>query len=200
MTSDHLGLHAAIGVLLLATTVVVIRFKFASGMRKSPPRSEYEPRFLSTALGMLATLLGVVVLVALLQPNAFPAASINLPIPLRFAGITVAGIGLLLMYWSLISLGRNFSGSSGTHSDAQLCNAGPYKFVRHPYYTATLLLSSGLSIAVSSWVLFVGGLLLFGLLSIRSRAEEQELARRFPDTYPAMQQSTGRFIPKLLKR
>ncbi|MEY4566430.1 MAG: hypothetical protein RLY14_1400 [Planctomycetota bacterium] len=112
----------------------------------------------------------------------------------------MAGLGLALMYWSLISLGKNFSGSSGIHSDAQHCITGAYQFMRHPYYTATLLLSSGLSIAVSSWVLFVGGLLLFALLSIRSRAEEQELLRRFPDTYPAMQQRTGRFIPKLLKR
>lgn len=198
MTSDRVGLYAAIGVLLSATALVVIHFKFAGGMRKSPPRSQYEPRFLSSALGVLAILLGIVLAVALFQPNAFPTVSLNLPISLRFTGIVVALMGLMLMYWSLVSLGKNFSGSSGTHSDAQLCDAGPYKFMRHPYYTATLLLSSGLSIAVSSWVLFVGSLLLFALLSIRSRAEEQELTRQFPDTYSAMQQRTGRFIPKLL--
>jgi protein-S-isoprenylcysteine O-methyltransferase Ste14 len=181
----------------MATALVVIRFKFSSGIRKSPPRSQYEPRCLSSALGMLAILLGIVLFVALFQPNAFPMESLNLPMSLRFAGIALAFMGLLLMYWSLVSLGKNFSGSSGTHSDTQLCDAGPYQFMRHPYYTATLLLSSGLSIAVSSWVLFVGSLLLFALLSIRSRAEEQELTRQFPDAYAAMQRRTGRFIPKL---
>jgi len=198
VTSDRVGLYAAIAVLLSATALVVIRFKFAGGMRKSPPRSQYEPRFLSSALGVLAILLGIVLAVALFQPNACPTVSLNLPISLRFTGIVVALMGLMLMYWSLVSLGKNFSGSSGTHSDAQLCDAGPYKSMRHPYYTATLLLSSGLSIAVSSWVLFLGSLLLFALLSIRSRAEEQELKRQFPDTYSAMQQRTGRFIPKRL--
>lgn len=197
MTSYRVGLYFAIGVLLLATALVVIRFKFARGMPKSPPRSNHEPRLLSAALGILAILLGIVLILALFQPNSFPASSLNLPLSLRFVGIALAYTGFVLMYWSLLSLGKNFSGSSGTHSDAQLCDAGPYQFIRHPYYTATLLLSSGLSIAVNSWVLFVGSLLLFALLSLRSRAEEQELTRRFPGTYAAMQQRTGRFIPKL---
>jgi protein-S-isoprenylcysteine O-methyltransferase Ste14 len=69
--------------------------------------------------------------------------------------------------------------------------------MRHPYYTATLLISSGIGLLLQHPAVLGLGFLLFGLLSIRSRAEECELGAKFPLEYRPWQQRTGRFLPRL---
>lgn len=79
-----------------------------------------------------------------------------------------------------------------------LIRSGPYRFIRHPMYTAVLLLCGG-------FVLITPKLLsaaLFGLLVItlllKIKREETLLAMAYPE-YPDYQQSTGALLPPLYK-
>jgi len=74
---------------------------------------------------------------------------------------------------------------------------GPYRWVRHPFYSSAVLVILGNSLAAANWFFFAAGSLVFLLLVIRTRKEEQNLIARFGDDYRNYMQRTGPFVPRL---
>jgi protein-S-isoprenylcysteine O-methyltransferase Ste14 len=54
-----------------------------------------------------------------------------------------------------------------------------------------------ISLMMANWFVAVSGSLMFALLAIRSRIEEQKLLERFGEPYRAYRAATGRFLPRL---
>jgi protein-S-isoprenylcysteine O-methyltransferase Ste14 len=73
---------------------------------------------------------------------------------------------------------------------------GPYRWVRHPFYDCAALLVVAGSLTAANWFLFVNGIVVFSLLVIRTRTEEENLVARFGDSYRAYRERTGRFLPE----
>jgi protein-S-isoprenylcysteine O-methyltransferase Ste14 len=59
------------------------------------------------------------------------------------------------------------------------------------------LLGVANSLAAANWFFFAAGCLVFLLLAIRTRKEEENLLARFSDDYRNYMQRTGRFVPRL---
>lgn len=79
---------------------------------------------------------------------------------------------------------------------APLVTHGIYRWIRHPMYTALLLLAGGL--ALTRWTL-LAGLLLLGLVSvllIKSRYEDRLLRQRWALAID-YQRRTGAFLPRI---
>ena len=74
---------------------------------------------------------------------------------------------------------------------------GPYRWIRHPLYDSAALLTVAVSLIAANWFLFVTGVVLFGLLIIRTRTEEANLVARFGDSYRTYMERTGRFLPRI---
>ena len=71
---------------------------------------------------------------------------------------------------------------------------GPYMFVRHPIYTAVMLLGLGITIRSGSLMVAVAFGALISLFNVKARWEEERLV----DTFPGYEQyagRTGRFLP-----
>ncbi len=77
---------------------------------------------------------------------------------------------------------------------AHLVTHGPYKLVRHPMYSAVLILCSGLVLSNPSWYMILGFVLLFIDLVFKLRYEEKMLLKVFPD-YKKYKIGTYYFIP-----
>ncbi|MBN1825924.1 MAG: isoprenylcysteine carboxylmethyltransferase family protein [Candidatus Eisenbacteria bacterium] len=93
---------------------------------------------------------------------------------------------------------RHIGGASrSTRMGAErLVDTGPYAWVRNPLYAGNLFLSAGL--AVCSGVVWLPPLLL--LLFVLQygpiiAAEEEEMARRFPEEWPAYARRVPRILP-----
>jgi protein-S-isoprenylcysteine O-methyltransferase Ste14 len=196
MDMDQQFRVAVLIVIVLATAIAVYhRIRAAGG---SPPVSRKREGLL---IGVTLRLGGIVLWLAtvayLVAPSLAQPASIPIPIAVRWLGVAISAFGLVLMQWTLASLGRNLTDTVETRQDATLVTHGPYCWVRHPYYVAAALLILATTLMSTNLIIGLSGLIVLVLLAIRTPQEEQMLVQRFGSAYEDYQAKTGRFLPKL---
>ena len=133
----------------------------------------------------------------LVSPASMAWASVPLPRWLRWTGVGLGLIGGCLLVWTFRNLGRNLTDTVVTRKEHTLVTTGPYRWIRHPFYTSAALAILGNSLAAANWFIFSAGSLVFVLMAIRVRKEEENLIARFGDDYRNYMQRTGRFLPRL---
>lgn len=191
-------IQIAAALIMATAAAIAIYFKFSPPQKTIPKRSQFEPTWLSPAIALVSTTLGVTTIWSIIVPSPFTDVRFFPPIILPGIGLLLGTVGCALMYASLATLGNNFSGTSGTYSGHKLVTSGPYHYIRHPYYTATAAIVAGLALLLGSLSIFSFGSLLLISLRIRSRAEERELSTLFGDDYKNWEATTGRFLPRIL--
>ena len=132
----------------------------------------------------------------LIDPAWMAWAAVPLPVWLRWTGVSLALIAGLVVVWMFHTLGRNLTDTVVTRKQHTLVTNGPYRWVRHPLYTLAVWLGVANSLAAANWFFIVAGCLVFLLLAIRTRKEEENLLARFGDDYRNYMQRTGRFVPR----
>ena len=132
----------------------------------------------------------------------FPIRSLNqrfLPdsLFLKLAGIALEFAGVALAIWARRILGRNWSGEITIKQDHELVRTGPYGVVRHPIYTALLIMYLG-SVIVSGHVHALVGFAVGILAYLRkTRMEEANLITAFGEKYRAYREDTWALIPRV---
>jgi protein-S-isoprenylcysteine O-methyltransferase len=114
------------------------------------------------------------------------------------AGLIVMVAGQLLRWWSIATLGRLFTVNVAIREGHQLVENGPYRYVRHPSYTAILLVHLGAALCF-------GNVLTLVMLTVpttwallnRVRVEEVVLQSGLGDRYREYMARTKRLIPGL---
>ncbi len=92
--------------------------------------------------------------------------------PLGFL-ITITGLGIDI-YW------YNFWNST---YNGELLTEGPYKYVRHPFYTGFLLMSIGLTLAVPIFETRLLLVITLAVLTVFIPKEEETLTRKYKKKY-----------------
>jgi len=111
-------------------------------------------------------------------------------------GALVAWLGLLLRWWSFATLGRYFTVVLATSEDQPVVERGPYRVLRHPSYTALLLVCAGCGLMVGNWVSAAGSLaLLLTAVVHRIRIEERALTAAMGDRYRSFAAGRARLVP-----
>lgn len=136
----------------------------------------------------------------LVEPNWMDWSSVALPGKARWAGISLGIVGGGLLLWTLHSLGRNLTDTVVTRREHTLVTAGPYRWVRNPFYDALGICILGFSMAAANWFILLAGALAILLIVVRLRKEEAELRLRFGEAYRDYVAGTGRFLPRLRVR
>ena len=114
--------------------------------------------------------------------------SMPLPIWLRWVGAGTLPVFVLLISWVFRSLGKNLTDTVVTRAEHTLVTTGPYRWVRHPFYSAAFFFFVAASLMSANWYLAVAGGLAGVLLAMRTRTEEAKLIERFGDEYLAYMQ------------
>ena len=79
--------------------------------------------------------------------------------------------------------------------------AGPYRFVRHPFYVSYIVFWAGWSLAIWSVIVLFPFAILIVIYVFAARMEERLFAgTQMADQYAAYRQRTGFFWPKLTNR
>ncbi len=112
-------------------------------------------------------------------------------------GLALMLAGLGVREWAVRTLGRHFTMQVSTASGQEVVERGPYRYVRHPSYTGSLLTVAGAGLALGSWL---GAALALGLClvaySYRAAVEERALLAALPG-YGEYVRRTWRFFPGL---
>ncbi|MDE3156505.1 MAG: isoprenylcysteine carboxylmethyltransferase family protein [Acidobacteriota bacterium] len=112
-----------------------------------------------------------------------------------WVGVAVCFAGLAFTLWARRTLGRNWSGWVTFKEDHELVRRGPYAFVRHPIYTGVLAMFLGTAIVWNNAQTFLGFVVVFLVLWIKSRQEEAMMLKHFPDQYPQYKARVKGLIP-----
>jgi protein-S-isoprenylcysteine O-methyltransferase Ste14 len=104
--------------------------------------------------------------------------------------------GLVLRWWAIIYLGRFFTTNVAIAADHRLIDNGPYRFLRHPSYTGSLLALLGFTLCIPNWASWL--LILVPCYAVtlwRIHVEEQALIGGLGEPYRSYMQRTKRLIP-----
>lgn len=112
------------------------------------------------------------------------------------AGILVMIVASLLRRHCFRMLGRDFQGAVTVRPDQPVVERGAYRILRHPSYSAAILLHVGFVLAFTNWaslaivLLFVPPLFVY-----RIGVEERALQQRLGNAYASYMTRTSRLIP-----
>jgi len=134
--------------------------------------------------------------VYILFPQALTWATVRLPVWSRLIGAFLGVVALLWFIWIHRTLGSNLSVRLQIKDLQQLVTDGPYRWIRHPMYTAFYVLHIAAFFLTANW--FIGVTWLAGLtfiILLRVNREEAMMVERFGEQYVSYMARTGRFIP-----
>src|SRR5262249_11834969 len=126
----------------------------------------------------------------LIDPGVMAWAALPMPGWVRWSGLSFGLLGAALILWTFHNLVKNLTDTVVTRKEHTLVTSGPYRWIRHPFYTAGALAVLGNALAAANWLFLAAGSLMFLLLAIRSRKEEENLIARFGDEYRNYRQRT----------
>ena len=109
-------------------------------------------------------------------------------------------LGCVLLVWTMRTLGGNLTDTVVTRRWHTAVTAGPYRFVRHPFYGASALAILANTLTTANWCVSFTGMAAVALFMIRTSTEKEHLTQRFGQDYVRCKSRTVRFIPRMARR
>lgn len=180
---------------------------YGSGRQRLAPETIRASRPRTRTAGRLSDLLQVYAAVALLLEALVPGWVYGSPLTSSFPGDTalqVAGLAswplsLALLVWSSRHLGAYGWEPTAVYRDHRLVRSGPYRWIRHPLYSALLWMNGGAALFLLNPILAALFVATYAVVRREALDEEGLLASAegLGDEYQAYMRRTGRFLPRL---
>jgi protein-S-isoprenylcysteine O-methyltransferase Ste14 len=136
----------------------------------------------------------VVLAIVLIRIGAFQGHGINTDPWRAGLGLVLFALGLGFAIWARVHIGRNWGTPMSQKDDPELVTSGPYHLVRHPIYSGILIAGVGTAVALS-WLWLIAVVLAGVYFVYSATVEERNMAKQFPETYPAYRRSTKMLVP-----
>lgn len=144
-------------------------------------------------MGGMWTALLIAYALAFVKTWTFPPAWLT---PLFVAGVLMILLGSLLRRYCFRTLGEYFTGDVKARADQPVITSGPYRLVRHPSYTAGMMMFIGIGLALGSWLsLAILTIATVATYSYRVMIEERALVDTIGEPYRSYMKERKRFIP-----
>lgn len=150
------------------------------------------------SLGILWLVIGLSLWAGFILRAQVPAGRMPFALPCYFTGLALFLLGLIIRWVAIIHLGRFFTVNVAIAADHRLITTGPYRYLRHPSYTGSLLIFLGLGLCTLNFyalAIIVVPILLAFLWRIR--IEETALEATFGERYKTYAAQTARIVPFL---
>ena len=185
----------------LGVVAAWLGFVIGVWLRRRPPAASDRARDRASLAGILIQAAGFAMVWGRRRPEGTPIFPMSL---VTWLLLTVIAVALALgSAWLAVAairtLGKQWSLQARITQDHDLITSGPYRFVRHPIYTAMfgLLIATGLTFSRPVWL--AAGFLAFLVgTALRVRAEERLLRATFGETYEAYARQVPAVVPRTL--
>ena len=196
MTAE-LVFRVALAIVSLAVAIIRAyygRLAIQSGGKVSFKRASRVRTVLIWLVGVTATSASSLYVVL---PEWMAWAALPLAVVLRWLGVGLGILTVLLFWWVHRTLGKNWSMPGEIKEMQDLITDGPYRWVRHPMYSTLFVWTPAYFLMSANW--FIGfAWLALGLLSaMMVKDEEASLIEKFGEAYRAYMKRTGRFLPRI---
>jgi protein-S-isoprenylcysteine O-methyltransferase Ste14 len=178
-------------VITLLANVLVVTFVPNAGMSRGHGRTVVKRQRIALVLLQVFPL-GIMMVAPYSDGRSWCVAG---GIGVRYAGLGLYALGLFVMNWSVVYLGRYFSVQVTVQEGHQLVKVGPYKLVRHPRYLGILVCFSGVALIFTSMVAAGVAVLLLAVLCWRIHDEEALMAKTFSAEWEGYAKKTARLVP-----
>jgi protein-S-isoprenylcysteine O-methyltransferase Ste14 len=118
----------------------------------------------------------------------------TMPAVLQIAGLVLLLPALFLAVW-VLATNAYAARVVRLQEGHRVISTGPYRFVRHPMYSGTLLSWIAAALALGSWWMFIPTALGITLFVWRTYREDQTLQEKLPGYREYTQQTRYRLIP-----
>jgi len=127
--------------------------------------------------------------------------STGIDVALQVAGLGLWALGIAVGLWAARAMG-GYGAISGVTVDHHLVSDGPYRYVRHPIYSALIAIAVGSTLVFRSYLLLVVAAMSIYAHLWWAAAEEKLLSSPdgLGDDYRSYASRTGRFLPWMKKR
>jgi protein-S-isoprenylcysteine O-methyltransferase Ste14 len=154
--------------------------------RRDSPGAQHRDNDVLRNISLAALLLMALALLGLLFRGALFSSQ---PVAIMVEVLAVA-----LMVWARLTFGQRSFHAAANPSAGGLVTTGPYRYIRHPIYTAACLFGwSGVLANISLINVMLGVLLLVGAV-VRMLCEERLIVADHPE-YAAYARTTRRMVP-----
>jgi protein-S-isoprenylcysteine O-methyltransferase Ste14 len=113
-------------------------------------------------------------------------------------GLAIHVASFALAVWSRRHLGRNWSGEIAAKVDHQLVRSGPYRWVRHPIYTAMLGMAVGTALVSGETHALLALAIMAVAYARKIRLEEAQMLEVFGPAYDEYRARSRTLIPWVL--
>lgn len=186
----------SLAVVFILLTLIRVYYARKAGKAGEKTSADGEDRFDAVLLRGFNSLAAVAALMYLIAPRWMRWSALPLPAWLRWIGMVAGLVTIALFLWVHRALGENWSTSVEPKGQHALVTSGPYRWARHPMYTALLLALPALPLLLRSlWGLALSLLLVVPALWLRIREEEVMLLAEFGDEYRKYMARTWRLVP-----
>jgi protein-S-isoprenylcysteine O-methyltransferase Ste14 len=130
---------------------------------------------------------------AFVHPLRFPEPA---KLPAFWIGLALLIAGALLRRHCWRVLGEWFTGDVRARAEQPVIDRGAYRWVRHPSYSAGIVMMIGIAVALGSWgSVVVSTVLTVAAYSYRIVVEERALTKALGDRYVEFSRTRKRLIP-----
>ena len=191
-------------ILLLLGMLVVVK-QIATGSILEKPTGSFLLRLVNTFnlffLLVVNPLAAILLITRSLEAVDPTHLVVNVPwlwTVLEIGGAGLYVLGFFLMAWALITLGHVYQlGGSAPRVVDKMIVVGPYRFVRHPMYTAVLCISLGLACLIQSLAFFAVFCIYLVLIILLIPVEEEGLQQAYGEEYAAYRHKVKKLVPLL---
>ncbi len=195
--SSEIAFRVALGLLFFSFSGVWLRGALRAGLNRRFVYASRESLGFALLIRMLVLSSAGALLGYLYEPEWVSWTSLPIPMSLRWLGVPLGALGVVIFAATLRVLGPQFSTSLVLRDNHEFVTAGPYKWVRHPMYLAYQLIWSGFLFLSANGFIGGAGIVAFALVMFfRTPQEEAMLREVFSQEYLSYCQRTGKFFPK----
>ncbi len=133
-----------------------------------------------------------------INPICVNMSTFTLPVYFFWIGVVLTIVGIFIRIYSVWTLRKYFTLNVQIATEQNIVKTGPYKYIRHPAYTGSIITLLGIAVSFRSPLGIIATVMIIALVyGYRIKVEEKALKTSFGSSYEDYEKHTWRLFPHI---